>query len=86
MRCGTGAAADGCTNLCPGILDLLPVNAWRSVGQKLRMNKLILDLCIGNHDLFMKRRKPDTMEVQFYNKCSDRNLKLYRPTNIDRRT
>ena len=38
------------------------------------MNKLILDLCIGNHDLFMKRRKPDTMEVQqmkaqvFYNK------------------
>jgi len=32
--------------------------------KKLRMNKLILDLCIGNHDLFMKRRKPDTMEVQ----------------------
>ena len=32
--------------------------------KKIRMNKLILDLCIGNHDLFMKRRKPDTMEVQ----------------------
>ncbi|XP_065201192.1 merlin [Planococcus citri] len=32
--------------------------------QKVRMNKLILDLCIGNHDLFMKRRKPDSMEVQ----------------------
>ncbi|XP_067014771.1 merlin [Anabrus simplex] len=32
--------------------------------QKVRMNKLILDLCIGNHDLFMRRRKPDTMEVQ----------------------
>ncbi|KAE8744438.1 hypothetical protein FOCC_FOCC008913 [Frankliniella occidentalis] len=32
--------------------------------QKARMNKLILDLCIGNHDLFMRRRKPDTMEVQ----------------------
>ena len=31
---------------------------------KLRMNKLILDLCIGNHDLFMRRRKPDTMEVE----------------------
>lgn len=31
---------------------------------KTRMNKLILDLCIGNHDLFMKRRKPDTMELQ----------------------
>ena len=27
------------------------------------MNKLILDLCIGNHDLFMRRRKPDPMEV-----------------------
>ncbi|RLU17164.1 hypothetical protein DMN91_011233 [Ooceraea biroi] len=24
----------------------------------------ILDLCIGNHDLFMRRRKPDSMEVQ----------------------
>lgn len=28
------------------------------------MNKLILDLCIGNHELFMRRRKPDTMEIQ----------------------
>lgn len=28
------------------------------------MNKLILDLCIGNHELFMNRRKPDTMEIQ----------------------
>ncbi|XP_026474459.1 merlin [Ctenocephalides felis] len=32
--------------------------------QKLRMNKLILNLCVGNHDLFMWRRKPDSMEVQ----------------------
>ncbi|XP_035225621.1 merlin-like [Stegodyphus dumicola] len=31
---------------------------------KIRMNKLILDLCIGNHDLFMRRRKPDSMEIQ----------------------
>ncbi|XP_022189968.1 merlin [Nilaparvata lugens] len=31
---------------------------------KVRMNKLILDLCMGNHDLFMRRRKPDSMEVQ----------------------
>ena len=31
---------------------------------KTRMNKLILDLCIGNHDLFIKRRKPDSMEIQ----------------------
>lgn len=33
--------------------------------QKVRMNKLILYLCIGNHDLFMRRRKPDSMEVKF---------------------
>ncbi|XP_025831027.1 merlin [Agrilus planipennis] len=32
--------------------------------QKVRMNKLILDLCIGNHDLYMRRRKPDSMELQ----------------------
>lgn len=32
--------------------------------QNLRINKLILDLCIGNHDLYMRRRKPDTMEIQ----------------------
>ncbi|RWS30407.1 merlin-like isoform X2 [Leptotrombidium deliense] len=31
---------------------------------KTRLNKLILDLCIGNHDLFMRRRKSDTMEIQ----------------------
>ena len=37
---------------------------------KLRMNKLILDLCIGNHDLFMRRRKPDTMEVESLKICS----------------
>ena len=30
---------------------------------KTRMNKLILDLCIGNHDLYMKRRQPDSMEL-----------------------
>lgn len=24
----------------------------------------ILDLCMGNHDLFMRRRKPDSMELQ----------------------
>ncbi|XP_052861915.1 moesin/ezrin/radixin homolog 2 isoform X2 [Anopheles cruzii] len=32
--------------------------------EKVRINKLILDLCVGNHDLYMKRRKPDTMEIQ----------------------
>ena len=25
---------------------------------------MILDLCIGNHDLFKRRRKPDPLEVQ----------------------
>eukprot|EP00090_Calanus_glacialis_P003058 TRINITY_DN12211_c0_g1_i2.p1 TRINITY_DN12211_c0_g1~~TRINITY_DN12211_c0_g1_i2.p1 ORF type:complete len:671 (-),score=235.83 TRINITY_DN12211_c0_g1_i2:322-2334(-) len=39
-------------------------NNFTFYSTKLRMNKLILDLCIGNHDLFMRRRKPDTMEVQ----------------------
>ncbi|XP_018671257.2 moesin/ezrin/radixin homolog 1-like [Ciona intestinalis] len=28
------------------------------------VNKLILDLCRGNHDLFMQRRRVDTMEIQ----------------------
>lgn len=31
---------------------------------KTRMNKLILELCMGNHDLYMKRRQPDTPELQ----------------------
>ena len=39
-------------------------NNFTFYSTKLRMNKLILDLCIGNHDLFMRRRKPDPMEVQ----------------------
>ncbi|XP_004518391.1 moesin/ezrin/radixin homolog 2 [Ceratitis capitata] len=32
--------------------------------QDLHINKMILDLCKGNHDLYMRRRKPDTMEIQ----------------------
>ena len=24
----------------------------------------ILELCVGNHELFMKRRRPDSMEIQ----------------------
>lgn len=27
-------------------------------------NKRILQLCMGNHELYMRRRKPDTIEVQ----------------------
>ncbi|EDO44119.1 predicted protein [Nematostella vectensis] len=29
-----------------------------------RTNKVILELCLGNHELFKRRRKPDTMEIQ----------------------
>uniref|UniRef100_A0A671MQL5 Moesin-like n=1 Tax=Sinocyclocheilus anshuiensis TaxID=1608454 RepID=A0A671MQL5_9TELE len=32
--------------------------------QRLRINKRILALCMGNHELYMRRRKPDTIEVQ----------------------
>lgn len=34
------------------------------LSQDLHINKLILDLCMGNHDLYMRRRKQDTMEIQ----------------------
>ncbi|TNM94379.1 hypothetical protein fugu_002555 [Takifugu bimaculatus] len=31
---------------------------------RLRINKRVLALCMGNHELYMRRRKPDTIEVQ----------------------
>uniref|UniRef100_A0A3Q0S256 Ezrin a n=1 Tax=Amphilophus citrinellus TaxID=61819 RepID=A0A3Q0S256_AMPCI len=31
---------------------------------RLRVNKGILQLCMSNHELYMRRRKPDTIEVQ----------------------
>ncbi|KAM9708516.1 ezrin a [Menidia menidia] len=31
---------------------------------RLRINKRILQLCKGNHDLYMRRRRPDTIEIQ----------------------
>ena len=31
---------------------------------RMRINKRILALCMGNHELYMRRRKPDTIEVQ----------------------
>ncbi|XP_012681700.2 ezrin a [Clupea harengus] len=31
---------------------------------RLRVNKRVLQLCIGNHELYMQRRKPDSIEVQ----------------------
>ncbi|ESO10615.1 hypothetical protein HELRODRAFT_185255 [Helobdella robusta] len=30
----------------------------------MRINKRILALCMGNHEMYMRRRKPDTIEVQ----------------------
>lgn len=32
--------------------------------ERLRINKRILALCMGNHELFMRRRKADSIEVQ----------------------
>lgn len=37
---------------------------FKFYSSKQRVNKLILQLCIGNHDMFMRRRKVDSMEVQ----------------------
>ncbi|KAI5702478.1 hypothetical protein M8J75_000548 [Diaphorina citri] len=31
---------------------------------RVRVNKRILALCMGNHELYMRRRKPDTIDVQ----------------------
>lgn len=33
---------------------------------RLRINKRILTLCMGNHELYMRRRKPDTIEVSIW--------------------
>lgn len=48
-----------------------------------RMNKLILDLSIGNHDLFKRRRKPDSIEVQQM-KAAAREEKLRRQIEKDK--
>ncbi|XP_055514016.1 NF2, moesin-ezrin-radixin like (MERLIN) tumor suppressor b isoform X2 [Leucoraja erinacea] len=37
---------------------------FKFYSSQLRVNKLILQLCIENHDLFMRRRKVDSIEVQ----------------------
>eukprot|EP00035_Acanthoeca_spectabilis_P021049 m.436010 g.436010 ORF g.436010 m.436010 type:complete len:573 (+) comp17927_c0_seq1:146-1864(+) len=44
---------------------------------RLRINKRILALCMGNHELYMRRRKPDTIEVQQM-KAQAREEKAYR--------
>uniref|UniRef100_A0A5S6QQP4 Moesin/ezrin/radixin homolog 1 n=1 Tax=Trichuris muris TaxID=70415 RepID=A0A5S6QQP4_TRIMR len=32
--------------------------------QNVAVNKVILELCIGSHNLYLRRRQPDTLEVQ----------------------
>ncbi|XP_074600791.1 moesin [Brevipalpus obovatus] len=34
------------------------------IAPRLRINKRILSLCMGNHELHMRRRKPDSIEIQ----------------------
>ncbi|XP_014262199.1 moesin/ezrin/radixin homolog 1 isoform X2 [Cimex lectularius] len=34
------------------------------LASRVRINKRILALCMGNHELYMRRRKPDTIDVQ----------------------
>lgn len=43
---------------------LLPFQDFVFYAPRLRINKRILALCMGNHELYMRRRKPDTIEVQ----------------------
>lgn len=31
---------------------------------RVRINKRVLSLCMGNHELYMRRRRPDTIDVQ----------------------
>uniref|UniRef100_A0A665WJ97 FERM domain-containing protein n=1 Tax=Echeneis naucrates TaxID=173247 RepID=A0A665WJ97_ECHNA len=50
------------TELWLGV-DALGLNIYEK-DDKLRINKRILQLCMGNHELYMRRRKPDTIEVQ----------------------
>uniref|UniRef100_A0A672JJT0 Moesin-like n=1 Tax=Salarias fasciatus TaxID=181472 RepID=A0A672JJT0_SALFA len=50
------------TELFLGV-DALGLNIYEQ-NDKLRINKRILALCMGNHELYMRRRKPDTIEVQ----------------------
>jgi len=37
---------------------------FMTIAASVRINKRILALCMGNHELYMRRRKPDTIDVQ----------------------
>uniref|UniRef100_A0A674JLU1 FERM domain-containing protein n=1 Tax=Terrapene triunguis TaxID=2587831 RepID=A0A674JLU1_9SAUR len=51
-----------------GSLTIKPLDkkaeVFKFFSSQLKVNKLILQLCIGNHDLFMRRRKVDSIEIQ----------------------
>uniref|UniRef100_A0AAY5EAV7 FERM domain-containing protein n=1 Tax=Electrophorus electricus TaxID=8005 RepID=A0AAY5EAV7_ELEEL len=49
-------------NLCSFLLGAAQDFVFYS--PRLRLNKRILQLCMGNHELYMRRRKPDSIEVQ----------------------
>ncbi|GLV38458.1 Merlin [Carabus blaptoides fortunei] len=48
------------------VITLIALNTknYVYISKKGKINKLIMSLCIGNHDLFIFRRKPDSMEMQ----------------------
>jgi hypothetical protein len=47
-----------CLSLYPSLQDFV------FFAPRLRINKRVLALCMGNHELYMRRRKDDTIEVQ----------------------
>ncbi|XP_058800767.1 merlin isoform X1 [Phymastichus coffea] len=57
-KSGVGRWVKGGLQVALGMDEQISERATRALFVK------ILDLCIGNHDLFMRRRKPDSMEVQ----------------------
>ena len=46
------------------MMRLSPLQDFVFYAPRLRINKRVLALCMGNHELYMRRRKPDTIEVQ----------------------
>lgn len=51
-------------SLCKLFLVLVSYQDFVFYAPRLLINKRILALCMGNHELYMRRRKPDTIEVQ----------------------
>ncbi|KRZ14259.1 Merlin [Trichinella zimbabwensis] len=45
-------------------LDKNSVATVSFTSQNVAVNKVILDLCIGNHSLYLRRRQPDTLEAE----------------------